>query len=194
MNALQRTRLQTRFQPGTDPFRAQISMWGNRVVGRIDGIVTEVVDETHRSIVYGSVLTGAPGQPVDTGALRDSWRVEWLGLGIAKITTDSPYAWVIEHNYRNVSRSLVGAATKRVQDELNIQKALAANTPKKRGGQRSWRVTKVLARDIRRTIGRALGGPRYRNGGSHSVKLTRAGFARIVEAVRAANAGPVGVR
>lgn len=44
------------------------------------------------SVKYGSDLTGAPGQPVEEGDLRDSWQIEQEDVLVAKIYTDSPYA------------------------------------------------------------------------------------------------------
>jgi hypothetical protein len=40
-------------------------------------VFTAVVAELYRSVVFGSELTGAPGQPVDTGYLRASWLVSF---------------------------------------------------------------------------------------------------------------------
>jgi len=58
--------------------------------------ITDFVLMSHASIVEGSAVTGAPGQPVDTGALRSSWQTEWEGPGEAVIATDLPYATSIE--------------------------------------------------------------------------------------------------
>lgn len=69
------------------------------------GIATEV----HRSIVEGSEITGAPGQPVDTGALKASWVPEFLSDHEFQTTTKLDYAPIIEHNLRGAQlRSSVG--------------------------------------------------------------------------------------
>lgn len=46
-----------------------------RVKTRTQDVVTASALKVHESIVAGSALTGAPGQPVDTGNLRASWIV-----------------------------------------------------------------------------------------------------------------------
>jgi hypothetical protein len=44
------------------------------------------------SIKYGSEITGAPGQPEQSGALIDSWVMEERGVASALIYSDSSYA------------------------------------------------------------------------------------------------------
>lgn len=48
------------------------------------------------SIAFGSEITGAPGQPVLTGALRASWILEFVSQTLARITTNLVYARGIE--------------------------------------------------------------------------------------------------
>ena len=48
------------------------------------------------SIQFGSAITGAPGQPVDTGALRASWILTFPARDQALIATDKAYALGIE--------------------------------------------------------------------------------------------------
>ena len=81
--------------------------------------------EVHRSVQTGSEITGAPGQPVDTANLRNSWQLA-IGPEEAEITTNVEYAPHVEDNVRGVT---------------------------------------------------------FKNHGPHSVKLTVAGFPRIVEHV-----------
>ena len=52
--------------------------------------------EVRRSIVEGSTLTGAPGQPVDTGALKASFVDNFTGPTSWQITTNMEYAPPIE--------------------------------------------------------------------------------------------------
>jgi hypothetical protein len=52
------------------------------------------------SIVEGSPFTGAPGQPVDTGALKASWHLDFTESQAA-ITTPLGYAPVIEDDLRS---------------------------------------------------------------------------------------------
>jgi len=92
-----------------------------------------VATETLRSIQEGSALTGAPGQPVDTGNLKASWQLLFESETTALIQTNVIYAPGIE-------------------DGINMTT-----------GQRLVQRSPV--------------------GGFHSVRLTRAGFQRIVAAV-----------
>jgi hypothetical protein len=55
-----------------------------------------VVLALHASIKEGSAVTAAPGQPVDTGRLRNSWAFEFDGPTRAAISTDVEYAQAVE--------------------------------------------------------------------------------------------------
>lgn len=90
-----------------------------------------VVELAFQSIVEGSPVTGAPGQPVDTGNLKGSWQHIPEGPTTSLIATKVLYAPQIEDGTR-AGRSLV----------------------------------------LRSAVG-----------GFHSVKLTVAGWARIVEQI-----------
>ena len=50
----------------------------------------------HESIKVGSPVTGAPGQPVDTGNLRNSWGFEFDSDTSALISTPVEYAAAVE--------------------------------------------------------------------------------------------------
>lgn len=69
-------------------------------------VFTGVVTEVKQSIVNGSPITGAPGQPVDTGNLRGSWQVVFESPTSALVGTNVVYAQQIEDGTRN-GRSLV---------------------------------------------------------------------------------------
>lgn len=56
----------------------------------------DVCGEALRSVQEGSELTGAPGQPVDTGALRASWQLAFPDPDTAIIGTNLVYAAPIE--------------------------------------------------------------------------------------------------
>jgi hypothetical protein len=61
------------------------------------------------SIVDGSEVTGAPGQPVEYGDLYDSYAFNSLGEGNYEISSDLHYAAIIEDNRRGARlRSKVG--------------------------------------------------------------------------------------
>jgi len=62
-----------------------------------------------RSILVGSPVTSAPGQPVDTGRLITSWSERRYGRQSAELVSSAPYAEVIENNKRGANlRSKVG--------------------------------------------------------------------------------------
>ena len=61
-----------------------------------DDTFVRTVEMTRDSIVEGSALTGAPGQPVKTGNLKGSWQTEFESKDIAVISTNVEYAEAIE--------------------------------------------------------------------------------------------------
>jgi phage gpG-like protein len=67
-----------------------------RIGTMLNDVFVASVVEAHRSIKEGSELTGAPGQPVDTGALRNSWQFEFNDPNHATIGTNMEYAEPIE--------------------------------------------------------------------------------------------------
>ena len=98
-------------------------------------------DEVRRSVVEGSELTGAPGQPVDTGALARSWQPEFV----------SPTLWRISATGLDPATGKKVGYAEHVEDNVR--------------------------------------GVTFRNHGAHSVRLTRTGWDRIVEAVARRIAG-----
>lgn len=70
-----------------------------RIVRRFERLPFDVyvslATKVHASVKEGSATTGAPGQPVDTGALRDSWILR-IWRTEAEITTNKDYAAAIE--------------------------------------------------------------------------------------------------
>lgn len=63
-------------------------------------VYVSLATKAHASIKEGSTVTGSPGQPVDSGFLRDSWILS-LGPTEARIQTNVAYAPVIEYNDRS---------------------------------------------------------------------------------------------
>lgn len=65
------------------------------VTGRVEGVGAAVAADIHASIVDGSPVTGAPGQPVDTGNLKASWILRPVPQGW-EVSTNVAYAPGIE--------------------------------------------------------------------------------------------------
>lgn len=63
---------------------------------RSNDVFVGCVDEAFNSVVLGSPITGAPGQPVDTGVLRASWQKYFTSPTQAQISTNVAYAEPIE--------------------------------------------------------------------------------------------------
>lgn len=73
-------------------FAAKVERRSRQVfVGSVESVKTSVVD--------GSPLTAAPGQPVDTGHLRDSWQVTYPEDWVGEVATNVGYAIAIEDGY-----------------------------------------------------------------------------------------------
>lgn len=111
-----------------------------KVEGLTAAAASRAADLVFESVVLGSPLTGAPGQPVDTGNLRASWQQRSAGPMAYEIITATPYAPNVEDGVGSKGQPVVYGA----------------------GGN-----------------GRSV------VGGSHSVKLTVAGWSRILEHVAA---------
>lgn len=67
-----------------------------------------VADIAFDSIVNGSSLTGAPGQPIaapmfeHAGALRDSWKKARTAPDVITLSTDMKFAPIVEDNLKGV--------------------------------------------------------------------------------------------
>lgn len=81
-------------------FDAQITRWLQKVEQRRTMLFVNTANATKNSITEGSAVTGAPGQPVDTGTLKASWVLAWDDPTHALIATNIAYAPVIEENSR----------------------------------------------------------------------------------------------
>jgi hypothetical protein len=81
-------------------FGDELKAWGGATSAAMRAIHHGSVFDAHKSITLGSTLTGAPGQPVQTGRLRNSWQIEILSPLEARILTSMIYAASIEHGQR----------------------------------------------------------------------------------------------
>lgn len=129
-------------------FADQVAAFRRKVEQRARDVHTVAADLAHQSIVEGSPLTGAPGQPVDTGNLRASWQRIIDGPLEQRIVTNTVYAPFIEDGVRP------GAVAGTGEDGT---------------------LDPIKAPDTQLTL-------RSQTGGFHSLKLTRAGWDRIVAA------------
>ena len=93
-------------------FQDDVRRFAAKVGQRARDIHNGVCDLAYSSIVEGSALTGAPGQPVDTGNLKGSWQNVIEGPLTRAIVTNVVYAEQIEDGTRAgkalVLRSQVG--------------------------------------------------------------------------------------
>jgi hypothetical protein len=78
-----------------EAFVSALTDWLGLVESRVQRTFTESATELRRSVVEGSELTGAPGQPVVTGNLRKSWIGEFEGSKF-QLSTNVEYAPLIE--------------------------------------------------------------------------------------------------
>ena len=88
-------------------FRESVAKFGRKLNGLTVALLPTVVDLAAKSIVSGSQITGAPGQPEGEGDLKRSWRVESLGPARAAIVPSSPYARPNEDGVRKFGKPYV---------------------------------------------------------------------------------------
>lgn len=77
-------------------FESDLKDFAAKVQDRLKGVVTEGAIEVQHSVVEGSEITGAPGQPVDTGTLKGSFIPERINDLEWMISTNLVYAPPIE--------------------------------------------------------------------------------------------------
>lgn len=90
-------------------FSDDVGAFAAKADARNKALFVNVASAVKGSIVDGSPVTGAPGQPVDTGTLKASWILAFDAPGVAVISTNVEYAPIIEDNIRGAQlRSQVG--------------------------------------------------------------------------------------
>lgn len=77
-------------------FRQQLYRWGIKSARNVHKAFLFSTLEVQRSVVLGSEVTGAPGQPVDEGILRGSWIGEFDSSTSWMLSTNVEYAVYIE--------------------------------------------------------------------------------------------------
>lgn len=84
-----------------DAFGESLRLFAEKMDGRVHDVFIQSASDVHESIKEGSQVTGAPGQPVDTGFLKGSWILEFESDTVAVISTNVSYAPVIEEGVRD---------------------------------------------------------------------------------------------
>jgi len=106
---------------------------------KVDTVARDVfvntVTATAESITDGSALTGSPGQPVDTGALKASWQTVFESPVSAVVGTNMVYAPLIEdgisrHGTPIQFKSAVGGAHSVALTVLNFDRIVANEAAK----------------------------------------------------------------
>lgn len=85
----------------SDDFKRQLEAFFAKTKFKTQQVFVNTAAAVKDSVVNGSPITGAKGQPVVTGNLRDSFHLEFTSPTSAEITTNVEYAPIIEHNVRN---------------------------------------------------------------------------------------------
>lgn len=80
-------------------FADDVAAWAQKAEQRQQQVLAAVVDQVADSIVHGSELTGAPGQPEVTGDLAGSF-VKDVNALEGSVLTEHPGAPAIEHGTR----------------------------------------------------------------------------------------------
>ena len=92
-------------------FKDDMEAFVKKVKARERALFINSTSHVETSIKVGSTVTGAPGQPVDTGNLLNSWHRTFESRDVARVSTNVEYAPIIEDNDRGaVFKSAVGGA------------------------------------------------------------------------------------
>lgn len=134
-------------------FESDIARFVARTEKRLKAVHANAAFKVRDSVIFGPQfeggrITGAPGQPVDTGNLRASWQLTHPEALLALLTATGETPTGVKVGYARA-----------------IEEGIQAPYTTTKG-------TRVTPRKI--VFGKHGGGP-------HSVKLTRAGFQRLVD-------------
>lgn len=77
-------------------FAGDIGAWRQKVDRRMRDVFVASTVEVEQSVKEGSAVTGAPGQPVQTGHLKNSYTPAFEGPLTWAVTTNVEYAEPIE--------------------------------------------------------------------------------------------------
>ena len=114
-------------------FERDVLRFADKAGQRASAVFVNVAAAVKDSVVYGSPVTGSPGQPVDTGNLRSSFQVTFDSPTVARISTNVEYAPLIEDNIRGARlRSTVGgfhSAKQTIAGFPRLQEAVNREVP-----------------------------------------------------------------
>ena len=92
-------------------FQRDLERFQSDLLQRAEGVFAGATAKVRTSIIEGSAATGAPGQPVDIGALRGSWQTTFPERYLSRTTTGLEYARAVEEGqqppYTTASGKLV---------------------------------------------------------------------------------------
>jgi hypothetical protein len=79
-------------------FGKRVRDWTEQIERGLNDLHVNASEKVRDSVVIGSALTGAPGQPVDTGTLKNDWLAGFRFVAPlhAKLSTNMAYAPAIE--------------------------------------------------------------------------------------------------
>jgi len=77
-------------------FKNQLKGFGITTETKVRNAFVFATQEVRESVVNGSEVTGAPGQPVDTSNLKTSWQGDFLSRTEWELSTNVAYAIYIE--------------------------------------------------------------------------------------------------
>jgi hypothetical protein len=116
-------------------FSDDIKAFNARLRKRERSLFVNTVSAVETSIKRGSPITGAPGQPVDTGNLIGSWTTEFESADVATVSTNVDYAPEIEDNARGATlRSEVGGFHSVKQTRAGFERLVHHEARKLGGG------------------------------------------------------------
>lgn len=78
-------------------FGNSLRTWMREADDLAAAIYSRADDLMFESVTVGSIITGAPGQPVQLGDLLRSWQRRYLSRWETEHFSDLPYAWGIEN-------------------------------------------------------------------------------------------------
>lgn len=123
-------------------FGEELRIFGEKAERNIHAVFVGSVNAVHGSVVEGSAVTGAPGQPVDTGNLRASWQETFPEPLVGQTATNVAYAESIEHGQQ--APYTTAAGTQVTPGPMTLRSSV--------GGFHSVKLTRAGWQDIVRDV------------------------------------------